>query len=93
MIVSEEEFLAALTGHDSDLKMALEALRATGQPFCLIGGLAVNLQFDAGELCFVLRSARSREALPASNLRWRPAWYGVVWLACQVHPPIDQKQR
>jgi hypothetical protein len=40
--MSEQEFLAALTGHDSDLKLALEALRATGQPFCLIGGLAVN---------------------------------------------------
>lgn len=40
--MSEEEFLAALTGHDSDLKLATEALRATGQPFCLIGGLAVN---------------------------------------------------
>jgi hypothetical protein len=40
--MSEQEFLAALTGHGSDLKLALEALRATGQPFCLIGGLAVN---------------------------------------------------
>ena len=40
--MSEEEFLAALTGSDSDLRLALEALRATGQPFCLIGGLAVN---------------------------------------------------
>ena len=40
--MSEQEFLAALTGHDSDLALALEALRASGQPFCLIGGLAVN---------------------------------------------------
>ena len=40
--MSEEEFLAALTGHDSDLKLAVEALRATGHAFCLIGGLAVN---------------------------------------------------
>ncbi len=40
--MSEEEFLAGLTGHDSDLRLAVEALRATGQPFCLIGGLAVN---------------------------------------------------
>jgi hypothetical protein len=40
--MSEKEFLAALTGHGSDLTLALEALRATGQPFCLIGGLAVN---------------------------------------------------
>jgi len=40
--MNEEEFLAALTGSDSDLRLAVEALRATGQPFCLIGGLAVN---------------------------------------------------
>ena len=40
--MSEQEFLAALTGHDSDLRLAVDALRATGQPFCLIGGLAVN---------------------------------------------------
>jgi len=40
--MSEQEFLAALTGHGSDLRLALEALHATGQPFCLIGGLAVN---------------------------------------------------
>ena len=40
--MSEQEFLAALTGHDSDLRLAVEALRAAGQPFCLIGGLAVN---------------------------------------------------
>lgn len=40
--MSEEEFLAALTGSDSDLRLAVEALRACGQPFCLIGGLAVN---------------------------------------------------
>ena len=40
--MSEQEFLAALTGHDSDLRLAVGALRATGQPFCLIGGLAVN---------------------------------------------------
>jgi len=40
--MSEEEFLAALTGSDSDLRLAVEGLRATRQPFCLIGGLAVN---------------------------------------------------
>jgi len=40
--MSDQEFLAALTGHDSDLKLAVAALRATGHPFCLIGGLAVN---------------------------------------------------
>ena len=40
--MSEQEFLAAITGHPDDLRLALEALRASGQPFCLIGGLAVN---------------------------------------------------
>ncbi len=40
--MSEAEFLAALTGHSADLRLALEALRATGQAFCVIGGLAVN---------------------------------------------------
>ena len=40
--MSEQEFLAGLTGRSDDLDLALEALRATGQPFCLIGGLAVN---------------------------------------------------
>jgi hypothetical protein len=40
--MTEQEFFAALTGYDSDLKPALESLCATGQPFCLIGGLAAN---------------------------------------------------
>ncbi len=40
--MSEEEFLAALTGSSSDLPLAVAALRSTLQPFCLIGGLAVN---------------------------------------------------
>lgn len=40
--MSEEEFLAALTGRSDDLKLAIEALRSVGQPFCVIGGLAVN---------------------------------------------------
>ena len=40
--MSEEEFLAALTGRADDLRLAVEALRSTGQRFCLIGGLAVN---------------------------------------------------
>lgn len=40
--MSEQEFLAGLTGRRDDLELALEALRAIGQPFCLIGGLAVN---------------------------------------------------
>lgn len=38
----EAEFLAGLTGNDSDFRLALECLRSCGQPFCLIGGLAVN---------------------------------------------------
>lgn len=36
------EFLAGLTGQPDDWQRALVALRASGQPFCLIGGLAVN---------------------------------------------------
>jgi len=40
--MTEGEFFAAITGHDSDLPRAVAALRASGQPFCLIGGLAVN---------------------------------------------------
>src|SRR5665213_697873 len=38
----DEEFLAGLTGSDSDLRLAVEALREAGQLFCIIGGLAVN---------------------------------------------------
>jgi hypothetical protein len=40
--MTEGEFFAAVTGHESDLVRAVAALRAAGQPFCLIGGLAVN---------------------------------------------------
>src|SRR5688572_6879865 len=40
--MTEGEFLAGITGSDADLKRAVAALRASGQPFCLIGGLAVN---------------------------------------------------
>ncbi len=40
--MTEAEFLAGLTGSPNDLALAVEALRACGQPFCLIGGLAVN---------------------------------------------------
>ncbi len=40
--MSEAEFFAGLTGSPSDLSLAAQALRASGQPFCLIGGLAVN---------------------------------------------------
>ncbi len=40
--MSEAEFFAALTGSPNDLALAVQALRACGQPFCLIGGLAVN---------------------------------------------------
>ncbi|MBI4025773.1 MAG: hypothetical protein HY360_12385 [Verrucomicrobia bacterium] len=41
-MMSEDEFLAGLTGHPSDFRLAVEALRSTGECFCLIGGLAVN---------------------------------------------------
>ena len=40
--MSEEEFFAGITGHNSDLRLAVEALRSTGHGFCLVGGLAVN---------------------------------------------------
>jgi hypothetical protein len=40
--MSEDEFLAGLTGRSDDLRLAVDALRATGQPFCLIDGLAAN---------------------------------------------------
>ena len=40
--MTEGEFFAGITGSDSDLVRAVAALRASGQPFCLIGGLAVN---------------------------------------------------
>ena len=40
--MTEGEFFAGIIGSDSDLKRAVEALRSTGQKFCLIGGLAVN---------------------------------------------------
>ncbi len=40
--MSDDEFLAALTGRSDDLRLAVAALRAAGHPFCLVGGLAVN---------------------------------------------------
>jgi len=40
--MTTQEFLAGLTGQTDDWRRAIEALRASGQPFCLIGGLAVN---------------------------------------------------
>lgn len=41
-MMSEFEFFSGLTGSVSDLTLAVRALGASGQPFCLIGGLAVN---------------------------------------------------
>lgn len=41
-MMSEAEFFAGLTGSANDLALAVGALRECGQPFCLIGGLAVN---------------------------------------------------
>src|SRR3989442_14628063 len=40
--MSPDDFLAGLTGSLDDFRLAAEALRASGRPFCLIGGLAVN---------------------------------------------------
>lgn len=41
-MMSDAEFFAGITGSPNDLDLAVRALRSTGQPFCLIGGLAVN---------------------------------------------------
>ncbi len=40
--MTDAQFLAGLTGSDRDFHLAVEALRASGRPFCLIGGLAFN---------------------------------------------------
>ena len=40
--MTAERFFAGLTGHDNDFQLVAEALKAAGEPFCLIGGLAVN---------------------------------------------------
>jgi len=41
-MMSDAEFFAGLTGSTNDLALTVQALRSAGQPFCLIGGLAVN---------------------------------------------------
>lgn len=41
-MMTEAEFFSGLTGSSDDLGAVVDALRASGQPFCLIGGLAVN---------------------------------------------------
>lgn len=40
--MSDQEFFAGLTGSQNDLALVVRVFQATGQPFCLIGGLAVN---------------------------------------------------
>ncbi len=40
--MTAKEFLAGLTGSSDDFRLMVEALRASGQRFCLIGGLAIN---------------------------------------------------
>ncbi|HOC56335.1 MAG TPA: hypothetical protein PKI20_12005 [Verrucomicrobiota bacterium] len=40
--MTSERFLAGLTGHDNDLQLVAQALKAAAVPFCLIGGLAMN---------------------------------------------------
>ncbi len=42
-MMSEAEFLAGITGSPNDLALAVQAIRACSQPFCLIGGLAVKV--------------------------------------------------
>jgi hypothetical protein len=41
-MMTEAHFFAGLTGSPNDLALAVQALRSCGQPFCMIGGLAVN---------------------------------------------------
>ena len=41
-MMSDAEFFAGITGSGNDLALAAGALAASGQLFCLIGGLAVN---------------------------------------------------
>lgn len=45
-MMSEAEFFAGITGRSDDLERVVAALKATGHPFCLIGGLAVNHYTD-----------------------------------------------
>ena len=72
--MSEQEFLAALTGNDSDLRLAVNALRCAGQRFCLIGGLAVNhyvepvVTLDAD---FAVAASADRACAPLSGKRQR----------------------
>lgn len=40
--MSDAEFFSMLTGSPNDLALAARALEECGNPFCLIGGLAVN---------------------------------------------------
>ncbi len=40
--MTDVEFFSELTGGQNDFARAVAALRRVGQPFCLIGGLAVN---------------------------------------------------
>ena len=45
-MMSGAEFFAGITGRSDDLVRVIAALRSVGQPFCLIGGLAVNHYVD-----------------------------------------------
>ncbi len=45
-MMSEHDFFSEFTGNPNDLSYAVQSLRASGQPFCLIGGLAVNQYAD-----------------------------------------------
>ena len=41
-MMSEAEFFAGITGSENDFALVIRALAASGEAFCLIGGLAVN---------------------------------------------------
>ena len=80
--------VAAMTESDlSSVALAKEELDVVGErayPTSLVdrdspdrSGFGGSV--DVGELCFVLRSVHSREAVPASNFHWHHGCYG--WLA------------
>jgi len=81
-MMSEADFFAGLTASPNDLALAAKALRASGQPLCLIGGLAVNhysepmVTLDAD---FAITSGQgAAEALRAAGFSVRDS------------PPFDQ---
>ena len=69
--MSEEEFFAGITGSDSDLRLAVEALRSTGHGFCVVGGLAVNHYASEPMVTLDADFAVAADAGVAESLRTR----------------------